>query len=80
MIWLSTKQLDREEYKKVKRTKRKTLSVAKREMWDKKYQELNISIGEGNAQKHGNTNNVKATEMKQTNVELINIEKWEKVL
>lgn len=35
MRWLSTKQLDREEYKKVKRTKRKTLSVAKRDVGQK---------------------------------------------
>ncbi|XP_044762230.1 craniofacial development protein 2-like [Coccinella septempunctata] len=45
LLWLSSKkQEDRDEYMSIKRTTRRAVTTAKREMWDRKCQEINSCI------------------------------------
>ncbi|XP_030757605.1 craniofacial development protein 2-like [Sitophilus oryzae] len=76
--WLSSKQQqDRDTYLEVKRTTRQKIRTAKREIWDKKCQEINTYLGGRKcAESWKFINKVKTSEKQTAKLQLIPMNKW----
>lgn len=76
--WLNTQhQEDRDQYLDIKRTTRRTINIAQKEMWDKKCSEINTYIGGKKCSESWKfMKNLKSDQKNKANVQIIPTKKW----